>query len=290
MKISKTLIRLSYLVVLLTVIATLVGLFLPGGKGPFTFTTLHGKTVDMYGSGLYQNDTVLGAVGYKIGDASTLILAIPLLLFSLWRYRRGSLRGGILLTGVFMYLLYYYGSMALGAAYNNLFLIYIVLTSSTFFGLLIAVASFDQFSLPARFSKSLPVRGISIFLIISGLALFCIWLFLSILPALFAGSVPDEVASNTTVITFVVDMGLIAPSMVIVGTMLSRRAPMGYVLASIFLVFIDVLGLALLAMGIRQEVAGLMKIGQFIGFVVSFAILTLFSLGFTASLFRNISD
>ena len=153
-----------------------------------------------------------------------------------------------------------------------------------------SVSSFDQFSFPARFSKGLPVRGISLFLIISGIALFCIWLFLSILPALFAGSVPDEVASNTTVITFVLDMGLIAPSMVIIGMMLSRRTPMGYVLASIYLVFIDVLGLALLAMGIGQEVAGLIKIGQFIGFVVSFAILTLFSLVFTSALFRNISD
>jgi hypothetical protein len=56
------------------------------------------------------------------------------------------------------------------------------------------------------------------------------------------------------------------------------------------LVFIDVLGMSLLTMGIGQEIAGLMNIGQFIGFVVSFAILTFFSLGFTVAFFRNISE
>jgi uncharacterized membrane protein len=45
-----------------------------------------------------------------------------------------------------------------------------------------------------------------------------------------------------------------------------------------------------MVMGIAQQRAGLMNIGQFIGFVVSFAILTFFSLGFTVLLFRDISD
>ena len=45
-----------------------------------------------------------------------------------------------------------------------------------------------------------------------------------------------------------------------------------------------------MVMGIAQQIAGLMNIGQFIGFVVSFAILTLFSLGFTITLFGNISE
>ena len=209
---------------------------------------------------------------------------------SLWLYRRGSLRGGILLTGPILYLLYNYGLMAFGAAYNNLFLVYKVLTSLTFFGSLISIMSFDRRTFPSHFSEGLPIRGVSIFLIVSGIALFSIWLFLSILSALLAGTVPDEVASYTTVITFVMDMGIIAPALVTAGFLLMRRAPLGYVLASVLLVFIDVLGLALLAIGIGQEIAGLMSIGQFIGFVVSFAILTLFSLWFTFALFRNMSD
>jgi len=40
-------------------------------------------------------------------------------------------------------------------------------------------------------------------------------------------------------------------------------------------------------MGIAQHLAGLMHIGQFIGFVVSFALLTAFALGFTFAVFRR---
>jgi hypothetical protein len=98
------------------------------------------------------------------------------------------------------------------------------------------------------------------------------------------------VASYTTIITFVVDMAIIAPVLVSAGVLLRREDPLGYLLSAVLLIFIDVLGLSLLAMGIAQQLAGLMNIGQFIGFVVSFAILTLFSLRFTIVLLRNIVD
>ena len=101
---------------------------------------------------------------------------------------------------------------------------------------------------------------------------------------------PQEVASYTTIITFVVDMGIIAPVLVSAGVLLRRREPLGYLLSSVLLIFIDVLGSSLLVMGIGQQTAGLMNIGQFIGFVASFAILTFFSFGLTVVLFRNSAD
>jgi hypothetical protein len=290
MKAFDTLLTLGILVALMAAFAAGAGLFWQDVGQPFSFTTLHGQTVEIYGRGLYRNDTPLTAVGYRISDGFTLLAGIPLLLVSLWLYRRGSLRGGLLLAGALAYLLYNYGSLALGAAYNNVFLVYIALTAATLFGCVISVMSFDQQTLPARFSDRLPRRGIGIFLIVSGAVLFSIWLFLSIIPALLAGTVPPEVASYTTVITFVVDMGIIAPALVIAGMLLLRRKPLGYLLASVLLVFTDALGSSLLVMGIGQQLAGLMSLGQFIGFVVSFAILTLFAFGFTVALFRNLPE
>lgn len=290
MKMSNTLVRLSSLAIALALVAASVGLFWRDGGQPFAFQTLRGETAQIYGQGLYRYDTVLIAVGFKTGDAVTLALGIPLLVVSLWLYRRGSLRGGILLAGTLAYLLYNYASMAFGAAYNNMFLVYIALTAATLLGFVISVTSFDRQTVPARFSDRLPRRSIAIFLIVSGIALFLIWLFLSIVPALLAGGAPPEVASYTTVITFVVDMAIIAPALAVAGRLLLRREALGYVLAPVLLVFTDVLGISLLAMGIVQQAAGLMSIGQFIGFVISFAILTLFALGFTVVLFRNVSD
>jgi hypothetical protein len=290
MKQQTTLNWLVPLIVVLAAITASVGLFSSNGNGPFEFTTLHHETVEIYGQGLYQLDTPLIAVGYRVSDAFTLIVGIPLLLISFWLNRRGSLRGRILLTGTLLFFLYNFGSLALGAAYNNLLLIYIILTMATFLGGAGMFLSFDLQTLPKLFSERMPRRGVSNFFIISGIALFCIWLFLSIVPALLIGGVPAELASYTTVITFVVDMGIIAPVLVVAGTLLRRREPLGYLLVPVLLIFIDALGTALLVMGIVQQIAGLMNIGQFIGFVVSFAVLTLFSLRYTVALFRNLID
>jgi hypothetical protein len=62
------------------------------------------------------------AIGFKAGDAVTLVLGLPAPIFSLLCYQRGSMRGGLLLAGTLGYFLYNYGSMAFGAAYNQLFL------------------------------------------------------------------------------------------------------------------------------------------------------------------------
>jgi hypothetical protein len=290
MKIHPALNWLVPLIAILAASTASIGLFSRGGNGPFQFTTLHNEVVEIYGKGLYQYDTPMIAVGYRVSDAFTLMIGIPLLLIAFWLYRRGSMRGKILLTGTLLFFLYNFGSLAIGAAYNNLFLIYVILTMATLLGAGGLLLSFDLQTFPAIFSERVPQRGISTFLIVSGVALFCIWLFLSIVPALLAGGVPPELAGYTTVITFAVDMGIIAPLLVSAGILLRRHEPLGYLLSSVLLVFIDVLGCALLAMGIAQQIAGFMNIGQFIGFVVSFAILTFFSLGFTITLFRDMTN
>lgn len=290
MKISRTLSWLSVLVAVLAVAASAAGLFAQDPGRPFAFTTIHGQTADMYGHGLYRFDTVVTAVGYLIADWFTLLIGVPLLIGALWLYRRGSVRGGILLAGVFAYLLYKYVSMAVGAAYNNWLLAYIVLTGATFLGLVVSLMSFDTEALASSFGTRAPWRGIAIFLIVSGASLFSIWLFLSIVPALLANTVPLELASYSTVTTFGIDMGFVAPSLIAAGILLLRREPLGFVLAPMLLIYTDVLGVSLMAMGIGQELMGLMSVGQFIGFVVSFAILALVGIGFTVGLFRSRPD
>lgn len=278
------------LIAILALVTASIGLFSTGGAGPFPFTTLHGDTIQMYGKGLYQYDTPLIALGYRVGDAFTLIAGIPLLLISLWLYRQGTMRGKILLTGSLLFFLYNFGSLAVGAAYNNLLLIYILITMATFLSSVSLLLSFDQQTFPALFSDLLPRRAISNFFIISGIALFSIWLFLGILPALLAGTVPPELGSYTTVITYVLDMGIIAPILVSAGFLLRGGNALGYVLSSVLLIFIDALGTSLFAMGIAQGVTGLVNIGQFIGFVVSFAVLTFFSLWYTVPLLRSLRE
>src|SRR5438067_8539597 len=237
MKPSKNVVWLSWLIVALTLVAAAIGLFYQDGGSAFSFTTLRGQLVQIYGQGLYRYDTPITAVGFRAADAVTLVLAIPLLVVSIVLYRRGRLQGGLLLTGVLAYFLYNYGSMAVGAAYNNLFLVYVAIFSASLFGLVLAFTSFDVQGLPAHFSKGLPRRGIGIFLAVSGVILVLVWLVLSLVPALLLGKAPPEVASYTTFITGAMDEGIVAPALIVAGVLLLRRAPTGYLLAPMLLVF-----------------------------------------------------
>jgi hypothetical protein len=290
MKSSRIVVLLIWLIAILALIAAGIGLFYQGEGSSFSFTTLHGLSVQIYGQGLYQYDIPITAVGYRAGDAVTLVLALPLLIISALLYWRGHLRGGLLLTGVLAYFLYTYGSMAFGAAYNPLFLVYIVLFSASLFALVLALMSFDVLELPAHFSTGLPRQGIGIYLMVSGGILALVWLGLSLVPALLGNRVPLEVASYTTLITAVVDIGIVAPALFLSGALLFRNAPIGYLLASTMLVFTVTQGTSLLAAGIAQLLTGVVTIGQFIGFKVPFVILTLIALGFAIILFRTCSE
>ena len=290
MKTSNLVIWLSSLIIVLALVATSIGLFWQDEGDPFSFTTLRGDTVSIAGRGLYRYDTTLMAMGFKAGDAVTLILGIPALIFSLLRYRHGSVRGGLLLAGTLAYFLYNYASVTFGAAYNHLFLVYVVLMSASLFGLILTLMSFDLAMLTAHFSAHLPHRDIGIYSIVSGIVLLLIWPVLSIIPALVEGKAPPEVWSYTTVITYAIDMGIVAPALIVAGVMLLHRNPLGYLLSSTLLVFTVILGTNLLTAGTIQMRAGFINIPQFIGFVASFAILTLYAIWVTLTLFRNLSD
>jgi hypothetical protein len=290
MKSSRIVAWLSWLIAVLALVAAGIGLFYQDGGSSYAFTTLHGQIVQIYGQGLYRFDIPLTAVGYRAADAVTLILALPLLIISLLLYRRGQFRGGLLLTGVLAYFLYTYGSMAFGAAYNPLFLVYVALFSASLFALVLSLLSFEVQDLPAHFSSGVPRRSIGIFLIVSGVIPSLVWLVLSIVPALLRGTVPLEVWSYTTFITGVVDIGIVSPALIVSGALLLRNVPIGYLLSSTMLVFTVTLGTSLMVAGIAQLVTGVVTIGQFIGFTVPFAILTLIALVFTIILFRTCSD
>ena len=144
------------IIVLCALAATGFGLFTPNTGSLISFRTVRDEAVEIWGQGLYKYDTPIGATGFTAADVITLVLAIPVLLISINMYRRGSLKGGLLLTGVLAYFLYNYTSMGFGTAYNNLFLAYILIFSASLFGLILALLSFDLKTLPSHFRTGLP--------------------------------------------------------------------------------------------------------------------------------------
>lgn len=284
---------LYWLVPLIAVLALFsagIGLFYPNDGSPFEFTAVRGETVQIWGQGWYRYDTPIGALSFKAADLVTLFLALPVLIISFVLYRQGSLRGGLLLTGALAYFLYNYISQGFGAAYNNLFLVYTLLFSASLFGLILALASFDLQTLPVHFADTLPRRGIGIFLVVSGVILSLIWIVLSILPALLQGRAAPEAYYYTTFMTGIVDIGIVAPALLIAGVLMLRRTPLGYLLAATMLIFTSILGPNLTAGGIMQVLAEVITIGQAMAFTVPFVILALIAIWLTVRLFRSFSE
>jgi hypothetical protein len=277
-------------IAVLALFAAGIGLFYPNTGSSFSFTAVRGETVQIWGQGWYHYDTPIGAISFRAGDLITLFLAIPALIVSFVLYRQGSMRGGLLLTGALGYFLYTYISVGFGAAYNNLFLVYILIFSASLFGLILALTSFDVRSLPAHFAETLPRRGIGIFLIVSGVILSLIWILLSILPALLQSKAAPEAYYYTTFMTGIVDIGIVAPALTVAGVLLLRCAPLGYLLASTMLVFTCILGPNLTAGGIIQVLENVITIGQAMAFTVPFVILALIAIGLTIRLFHSFSE
>lgn len=289
MKISKPLVWLVALIVVLSIVASGIGLLYQDDGTAFKFTSVRGETVTLYGQGLYRYEIMRDGVGFKGIDLYVLFVGIPLLIVSTWLYRRGSWRGGLVLTGTLAYFLYNAASMTFGYAYNNLFLAYTALLTTTCFATVLAFLSFDLATLAKHFSERLPRRGIAAFLFAVGVSLLLVWGGLDILPALLAGKAPP-LTGHTTLPTHALDMGVIAPLAFLAGVLLLRRAPLGYMLASTLLIVSAILGAGVLALSAAQVLSSTLTFAQVLVFVVPFVILTAFAMWLTILLLRSVSE
>lgn len=289
MKISARLIWLSALMVVLTLVATGAGLVGSDEGNSYTFTTLRGGPAQIYGRGLYRYDTVFTGAANRATDGVTLFLGIPLLLLATLLYRRGSLRGGLLLPGTLVYFLYVYASYGLGIAYNRLFLVYIALFSASLWAFALAFRLIETRLFSEQVSPHLPRRGLAIFMLASGLVTLVVWL-APLLDALVRNVPPPLLGPYTTKITDVLDLGIITPATFISGVLILRRNPLGYLMALSMLVLEIMLAPMIAAQTVSQLMAGVsFTTAEIVGPMAGFIILALVAIWMLAALLRNIS-
>ena len=283
---------LNWLVPLIAILALVTAgtaLFWQSDGSSYTFNTLYGETVQIYGQGLYARDTIFSAGASQGGDVVAL-LALPLLAISFTIYCRGSLRGGFLLMSVLAYYLYYGVSLALVAAYNNLYLVYLALFSASFFAFILALTVIDLPSLPARFSSRLPYRGMAIFMFVVGIGVAVIWLS-DVVNALTTNGVPEALGAHISLLTYTLDVGIIAPSCLLSGFLMLRRTPLGYLLTGILTILLALTGAMVIAATVMQLNLGLQfSIGQLIGKVATWIILGGIAIWLSIVFLRNLSD
>lgn len=287
---SDTVVLLSALIGMLALVATLAGLFWPGGDGAWTFTTQRGLEVEMYGRGLYQRDSLLFGAGNRGTDAVILVVGIPLLAMATVLYRRGSFRGGLLLLGTQAWFLYAYSSYALTVALNGLFLVYVALFSASLWALILTARSFDIDALAAHISEATPRRALGIFLLASAAITLAIWL-MEPLAALVTGEVPDILQTWNTLFTNALDMAVIVPAAAVAGWLVLRGDALGYLIALPLLVIEAVLAPMIVAQTISQLEAGYdFTTAEIVGPIAGFTVLALIAIWFLTATLRNIGD
>jgi hypothetical protein len=233
--------------------------------------------------GLYYWDTFSMTLQMQANDLVTLVLGLPLLAISFWLARRGSLRGRILLAGTLGFILYTYITMAFGAHFNALFLVYVALFGLSLFAYVLVLMSFDLATLPARFSDDLPRSWIAGLLFFAAAFLSFVWLG-RIIPTIDlnsgAGGVSGIPVLENTTSMFIqaMDLGIIVPVCILSGILLLRRHAWGYLLASVGLTKFLTLGLAVSLMGLNMARGGVpispFELGPFLGMAMAGIMMT----------------
>jgi hypothetical protein len=286
MKFKRELTLLTSIIIALSIIVSTIGIFSNAGKGQYEFQSIRGETVTIYGKGIYKNDSIAAVAQGIPQDIVTLLVGIPLLILSLYLFKKNYLKGKLLLTGTLGYFLYTYMSYTFLWNYNKLFLIYVMLMSVSFFAFTLSMISFDIEKLKLSFKKGLPIKFIGGFQIFVGIAIGLLWLG-RIAPSITEDISPVGLEHYTTLVIQGMDLGFVVPVAILSGILLIKRKAFGYLLSSVVIIKGITLLTAITAMIVGQAYAGVpMSLVEVIIFL-SFDLVSVYCL---IVLMRNIDE
>jgi hypothetical protein len=249
--------KLSILILLFGLVSSGVGLFYNAGTGPLDVMNQYGQTVALYGKGLYAHDSLFKAPIFRGTDFIVFFLLCPLLCLALVQdIKKKCFKSKLTLASLIFVFVYYAASICFGVTYNSLQLVYIALFATSFFGFINAMMRIPLTGTKIVEKKNLPYRGIYVFLVLTGLALVIAWL-----PEIVGSLVENRplamIETYTTEITFVLDMGIIAPLCFICIPLLKKRSLLGFILLELLLTLCMAVGLMLPVQTIFQLKAGI---------------------------------
>jgi hypothetical protein len=227
---------LSAAVVFLMVVASAAGLFIDG----------------LYQDGPWAREALRG------GDLTTLLLAAPILGWSLILSIRGSLSARAAWIGALAYGIYNYAYYVFGATFNDLFLVHIALLTLSIWGTALAVASLDVGAVAAAFRVGRAAKLVGGFLVLVGSILGGLWVLLAIRFAV-TGELMADIPADGIHLVLAIDLSLLVPALVVAGVLLWRRTGIGLVFGAVMTVMGALYQVNLLVAGVFQanaDVAG----------------------------------
>ncbi len=244
------------IIVMFSLFASGMGIFSNSGTGSYEYKSIRGKSVQIYGKGIYHQMSVEVAPQGIAQDYVTFFIAVPMLLISLNFTKKGSLKGKFIFSGVLGYFLVTYLFYLSMAMYNSLFIIYVILLSTSFFAFIINLLSFNFNSLPNRFNSNTPIKFAGLFLTFVSCIIGLLWLSILVPPLLDGTIIPIQAEHYTTLIVQGFDLSILLPSAFISGVLIIKKSAYGYLMAPISLVFLSLIMTALIAKIIAMGLAG----------------------------------
>ena len=264
---TKWLAGLAALVAVLGAIASGAGVFLRGDLATVPYTTVRGELVDTLTGGVYRfNGLPIASEG--VGwDVVTLFLIVPALLLAVPGLWRGSLRAGLIATGLLAYFLYQYAEYAMALAYGPLFLLYVAIFALSLSGIAVLVATIGVAELPERFGPRFPRRAVIGFGIFMAVLLTGMWL--PVIARSFGQAVVDQLDGGTTLVVQAFDLGFLVPLGLFTAVAVQRRLAIGFVLASVVVVKGVAMGSAIAAMLVFESLTtGATQVVPIVGFAL----------------------
>lgn len=255
MKNKKVINILVILIILITIVVSFVGIISSKGGHNFEYVSINNETVQIYGSGIYKNDSVAVVAQGLAQDLVSLIMGIPLLIGALVLFNKGKTKGKLLLSGALGYFLYTYMSYSFLWNYNSLFLLYVALMSLSAFALVLTIMNINIDNLKNQFNDKLPrkfIGGVQIFI---GIMIGLMWL-AKIVPSIINNSVPVGLEHYTTLIIQAMDLAFVMPLAILSGILLIKKNRFGYLLSSIMIIKGSALLISITAMIVGQMIAG----------------------------------
>jgi len=209
--IKKDLSILTFLMLFLSFIASICGLFIP----------------DVY------NDPVNMIRVWQTNDLLTLCVALPILVFAviLW-YRKRSQKALLAWYGILWYLCYNYAYYVYGAAFNSLYLLHLSIYSLSIAALILGLVRLPIADVRTAIKPTFARRVVIGEMLFVAAGLATIYAMQSIAYVL-DGTLPPIIAlsGHVTSVVFGIDVSMVVLFFVFGSVLLAKRNPWGYVIA-----------------------------------------------------------
>jgi len=205
---------LSKIIIVLTVIASLGGIF---------------------ANNIYRDNELVKAV-WLGNDIVTLFVAIPIMIGALFFSLRNSLKARLIWMGTLWYMVYNYIFYMYGTTFNKLFLLYVIIFTLSIYALILALMKIDIKSFKKNISSNIPVRWISSYMLFFAIMIGGLWIAQS-LSFVFTSEVPLGITQtgHPSGVVFATDLSLLVSTLIVGAILLLKREVWGYIISIISL-------------------------------------------------------